>query len=157
MAMARGKKAKPKLAPKKKQTPAPKKAKAAKAKPRLEKDEQPDVEPSDTELMLQALSCPTSTADRLSEVCEASVLRVKEDLTGIAAAELVWRARPERAALASAVQQLAAEFERHAAVMLSIYDQMRLIAEDESDHNDLEVPDVIDRLRPLINSMTEAE
>jgi hypothetical protein len=156
--MARGKKAKPKSAPKNKKTPAPKKAKAkAKAKPRLEKDEQPDVEPSDTELMLQALSCPTSTADRLSEVCEASVLRVKEDLTGIAAAELVWRARPEGVALATAVQQLAAEFERHAAVMLSIYDQMRVIAENDDDHNDLEIPDVIDRLRPLINSMTEAE
>ena len=113
-----------------------------------------DHEPSDTELMLQTLGCPTATADRLAEVCEATVQRMKEDLTGIAAAELVWRKRPEREAVAVAVQGLASELERHAEVMLALYDQFRQIAENDADHSDLEIEDVVDRLRPLLNSLS---
>lgn len=127
------------------------------AKPEAPRDDDGDEEPSDTELMLQTLACPSSTADRLSEVCEGAVARIKEDLTGIAAAELVWRKRPERDAIATAVTSLASELERHAEVMLGLYDQFRAIAEDESDHTDLELPDVLERLQPLINSLAPEE
>lgn len=135
----------------------PTKGKPAAAREADEAAEVQEAEPSDTELMLQTLACPTSTADRLSELCEAAVLRVKEDLTGIAAAELVWRKRPEREAVSVAIQGLATELERHGEVMVALYDQLRNIAEDESDHGDLEIPDVIERLRPLLNSLPPEE
>ncbi len=107
--------------------------------------------------MLQTLACPTSTADRLSELCEAAVLRTKEDLSGIAAADLVWRKRPEREAVSVAIQGLANELQRHGEVMVALYEQLRNIAEDEADHGDLEIPDVIERLRPLLNSLSPEE
>lgn len=119
--------------------------------------EDDDSEPSDTELMLQTLACPVQTAERLAEICQDAVMRVKQDLTGIAAAELVWRKRPEREAVAIAVQGLATELERHGEVMVALGEQLRAIAEDDSDHGDLEIPDVIDRLKPLLNSLSPEE
>lgn len=153
--MARGKQTK---ANAKKSKPQPKaKAKTktkAKAKPqKIEVVE--EREPSDTELMLQTLACPTSTADRLAEVCEGAIHSVKEDLTGIGAAELVWRLRPDREPLGTAVQSLAHELERHAEVMLGLYDQFRAIADDESDHADLELEDVMARLKPMLAELPE--
>lgn len=139
------------------------KAKAkAKAPPRKKPAAPPaaeegEDEPSDTELMLQTLACPRSTAERLAEICHDAVMRVKQDLTGIAAADLVWRKRPEREAVATAVQGLATELERHGDVMLALFDQLRAIAEDDADHGDLEIPDVIERLKPLINSLPPEE
>jgi hypothetical protein len=127
------------------------------AKPVKKQVEDDEGEPSDTELMLQTLACPTSTAERLAEICQDAVMRVKQDLTGIAAAELVWRKRPEREAVATAVQGLATELERHGEVMVALFDQLRAIAEDDSDHGDLEIPDVIDRLKPLLNSLSPEE
>ena len=137
--------------------PAKAKGKPPKAAPAKRAVRTEDAEPSDTELMLQTLACPTSTADRLSELCEAAVLRTKEDLSGIAAADLVWRKRPEREAVSVAIQGLANELQRHGEVMVALYDQLRNIAEDESDHGDLEIPDVIERLRPLLNSLSPEE
>jgi len=145
-AMARGKQAKTKAKQKPRKQPAPRKA--AKAR---EADE--DREPSDIELMLQTLSCPTMTAERLCEVCAGSIEMVKDDLNGIAAAELVWRERPDRPALASAVQRLAGELERHAETMLALYDEMRGLADDEADHADLEIADVMARLRPMVDAL----
>ncbi len=155
MARAKTTKAKAKTKTKAKAKP----GKVTKAKPpkHVEAVEDDEGEPSDTELMLQTLSCPVSTAERLAEICEDAVMRVKQDLTGIAAAELVWRKRPEREAVAVAVQGLATELERHGEVMVSLHEQLRAIAEDDSDHGDLEIPDVIDRLKPLLNSMSPEE
>lgn len=107
--------------------------------------------------MLQTLACPVQTAERLAEICQDAVMRVKQDLTGIAAAELVWRKRPEREAVAVAVQGLATELERHGEVMVALFDQLRAIALDDGDHGDLEIPDVIDRLKPLLNSLSPEE
>jgi len=141
--------------------PVTKKKAAAKAKPKakavVKAEEEEEAEPSDTELMLQTLACPTSTAERLAEICHDAVMRVKQDLTGIAAAELVWRKRPEREAVATAVQGLATELERHGEVMLALFDQLRAIAEDDGDHGDLEISDVIARLKPLLNSLPAEE
>ncbi len=134
------------------------KAKAKAAPNKVKRSERvEDPEPSDTELMLQTLACPTSTADRLSEICESAVLRVKDDLTGIEAATLVWRGRPEREAVGVAAQGLQAELERHATVMLALYDQFRSIAEDDADHNDLDLGDVVARLKPLLDSLPAEE
>lgn len=157
--MARGKTKKPvaktKAAAKAKAKPQPKQK--ARAKPAVRPEAEDEGEPSDTELMLQTLACPTSTAERLAEICHDAVMRVKEDLTGIAAAELVWRKRPEREAVATAVQGLAGELERHGEVMLALFEQLRAIAEDDADHGDLEIADVIERLKPLINSLPAEE
>jgi hypothetical protein len=150
--MARGKTKKPVA---KKAKPKAKAKPVAKAKAKPVDDE--DSEPSDTELMLQTLACPVQTAERLAEICQDAVMRVKQDLTGIAAAELVWRKRPEREAVAVAVQGLATELERHGEVMVALFDQLRAIAEDDGDHGDLEIPDVIDRLKPLLNSLSPEE
>ncbi len=160
--MARGKTKKPVAKTAKPKAKAKPKAGAkpkAKAKPPKHVEEQADDEgePSDTELMLQTLACPVSTAERLAEICEHAVLRVKQDLTGIAAAELVWRKRPEREAVAVAVQGLATELERHGEVMIALYEQLRAIAEDDGEHGDLEIPDVIDRLKPLLNALSLEE
>jgi hypothetical protein len=155
--MARAKTKKPVA---KKAKPKAKKAKArtnGKAKHVAPVDDDDDSEPSDTELMLQTLACPVQTAERLAEICQDAVMRVKQDLTGIAAAELVWRKRPEREAVAVAVQGLATELERHGEVMVALFDQLRAIAEDDGDHGDLEIPDVIDRLKPLLNSLSPEE
>ncbi|CAN5902740.1 hypothetical protein BH11MYX3_BH11MYX3_15880 [soil metagenome] len=131
--------------------PVPRKA-AAKRSERVE-----DAEPTGTELVLQTLACPTSTADRLSEICESAVLRVKDDLTGIEAATLVGRGRPEREAVGVAAQGLQAELERHATVMLALYDAFRSIAETDDDHDDLELADVVARLKPLLDSLPAEE
>lgn len=157
--MARANKAKAK-APAKKPVKKPvKKVKAtAKAKPAKRAEaEEAEHEPTGLELMLQTLSCPTATADRLCEVCEDSVQRVKDELTGIGAAELVWRGRPEREALGAAAHSLANELERHAEVMIALYDQLAALADDESDHRDLELDDVMERLRPMITAMAGPE
>jgi len=153
--MARGKTKKPaaKKAKPKAKAKANGKAPAKRAAPARDDDS----EPSDTELMLQTLACPVQTAERLAEICQDAVMRVKQDLTGIAAAELVWRKRPEREAVAVAVQGLATELERHGEVMVALFDQLRAIAEDDGDHGDLEIPDVIDRLKPLLNSLSPEE
>jgi hypothetical protein len=155
--MARGKQTKAKATKTKAKAKAiaPKAKAKAKAKPakaqKIEVIE--EREPSDTELMLQTLACPTSTADRLCEVCEGAIHAVKEDLTGIGAAELVWRNRPDREPLGTAVQSLATELARHAEVMLAIYDRLRSIADDETDHADLELEDVMGRLKPMLAEM----
>jgi hypothetical protein len=149
--MARAKTKKPVAKKAKPKARAKSKAKAKRAEP------EDEGEPSDTELMLQTLACPSSTAERLAEICQDAVMRVKQDLTGIAAAELVWRKRPEREAVAVAVQGLATELERHGEVMVALYEQLRAIAEDDADHGDLEIPDVIDRLKPLLNSLSPEE
>lgn len=157
--MARGKTKKPvakKAKPRASTKASPKRKAAPKSGPHhgASSDE---AEPSDTELMLQTLSCPVATAERLAEICYDAVMRVKEDLTGIAAAELVWRKRPEREAVATAVQGLASELERHGEVMLALFEQLRTIAEDDADHGDLEIADVVARLRPLVNSLPAEE
>lgn len=153
--MARGKTKKP--VAKKTKKPVATKPKPAKRIEVPTEDEDEEGEPSDTELMLQTLACPVSTAERLAEICEDAVLRVKQDLAAIAAAALVWRKRPEREAVAVAVEGLATELERHGAVMVALYEQLCAIAEDDSDHGDLEIPDVIERLKPLLDAMSPEE
>lgn len=158
--MARGKTKKPvakKAAARPKAKPQPKQKTKPKTKPVARRDEEEEGEPSDTELMLQTLACPISTAERLAEICHDAVRRVKEDLAGIEAAALVWRKRPEREAVATAVQSLAGELERHAEVMLALFEQLRAIALDDADHGDLEIADVVERLKPLLNSLPAEE
>ncbi len=134
------------------------KAKAKAAPPKTKRSARvEDPEPTGTELVLQTLACPTSTADRLSEICESAVLRIKDDLTGIEAATLVWKNRPEREGVGAAAQGLQAELERHATVMLALYDALRAIAEDDDDHDDLELADVVARLKPLLDSLPSEE
>jgi hypothetical protein len=150
-AMARGKQAKAKTKSKTKAKAKPVK-KAAKPK-RAAVEDDDEHEPSDAELMLQTLSCPTATADRLAEICAGSVDALHDELGGISAAQLVWRDRPDRQAIGAAVEALVAEIERHAATMLAVYDQLRAVADDESDHDDLQVAEVMERLRPMLNEM----
>jgi hypothetical protein len=147
-AMARAKPAKAKARPKAKAKAKAKKP--AKAKPQPAED---DEEPTDAELMLQTLSCPTATADRLAEISANAVDALQDDLAGIGAAQAVWSDRPGREALGAAVDALAAEIGRHVQTMIAIYEQLRAIADDESDHGDLDAAEVMERLRPLLNEM----
>lgn len=149
-------KAAPKTAARAKKAARPAKAaKAAKVAPAGSAGGEGESEPTDTELMLQTLACPTATADRLSEICEAAVMGIREDLTGIAASEAVWRDRPAYAGLASAIAGVARALEQHAEILLELYDQLRPIAESEGKHDDLEIAEVVERLRPLLSELSD--
>lgn len=138
------KKAAAKAAPKKKK-PAAKPAKRAKAAAQDEGDgEQAIVE------ILEVLACPPSTADEMCEVCEDGIEAVQESLPHVAAAELVWRERPERAELAGAVTQLIEELQRHAQTLGQIYERLYPLSQDQDEHEDLDPAEVLERIRPLL-------
>ena len=108
----------------------------------------PEVDPVDE--ILEILACPPSTADQMSEVCEDGLEAIQDNLPHVAAAELVWRERPEHAELGSAITALIEELQRHAQVLALIHERLYPLAQDQAEHEDLDLAEVIERIRPLL-------
>jgi hypothetical protein len=107
--------------------------------------------------ILEVLACPPGTADQLCEVCEEGLESIQRNLPHVAAAELVWRERPERAELAAGITALIEELQRHAQALGDLYDRLYPHAQDDAEHEDLDPAEVLDRIRPLLEHHAKME
>lgn len=125
------------------------KAKAkAKAAPAIEVEDLTDDDSAAE--MLDILTCPTATADLMCEICEHGIEVVRDVLPHVAAAELVWRGSPEQSELAGLFTSLIEELDRHSEVLGALYDRLQPLVEADAEHGDLDVAEVLVRMKPLL-------
>ncbi len=102
--------------------------------------------------ILDDVRCPTSTAQRLSEICNQVIEDALMSFKFLNTANLVWRVEPARTELHGIIEDMRNELERHLAVMVPLLDRAEAVLEEETEHEDLEPEEVVRRLDSMLKT-----
>lgn len=106
--------------------------------------------------ILETVTCPTTTAQRVSDICNQVVEDAIMSFKFLNTAELVWRVEPAQTELHGIVEDLRTELERNLAVIVPLLERVTSVLAEEKDHEDLDSEEVVRRIAPMLEKDSES-